>query len=100
MSLFNKFLDMANIKVNLSDTALKVIAVLTVCVTILVSSVLFIFSRNEDRRSEIIIDCFNVATYSATNEDSKSQVKEPILRFFKSCMEFNGYGSDYSFLTE
>jgi hypothetical protein len=91
---------MDNIKVSINDTALKVIGIVAICSTILVASTLFINARAEDRKAEVIRDCFNVATYNARNDEAKSEVSEPILRFFKSCMQFNGYGSNYTFLNE
>jgi len=91
---------MESIKIKLSDTALKVMAIVAVCLSILVSTVLFVNSRTADRKSEVITDCFNVAAYTGNNDETKSQVKEPVLRFFKTCMDLNGYGSNYTFLSE
>lgn len=89
-----------NIKVNLNNTALKVIGIVAICSTILVTATLLINSRAEDRKAEVINNCFNVATYSGFNDQNKSEVTEPVLRFFKTCMQLNGYGSNYTFLSE
>lgn len=84
----------------MSDTALKVIAIVAVCLSIVGSTVLVVNSRSVDRKAEVITDCFNTATYTGANDEIKSQVKEPVLRFFKTCMSLNGYGSNYTFLNE
>ena len=91
---------METIKIHLNQTALRVIAIVAVCLSIIASTVLFVNSRSADRKAEVITDCFNVAKYKATNSETKSEVQEPILRFFKTCMQLNGYGSDYTFLNE
>lgn len=91
---------METIKISLSETGLRVIAIVAVCASIIASTVLFVNSRSADRKAEIIADCFNVASYKATNSENKSEVNEPVLRFFKTCMDINGYGSNYTFLNE
>lgn len=85
---------------SLNNVALKMISALIIAGSIVISAVLFVNSRDADRKAEVISDCFNVSTYTATNEESKSVVKEPVLRFFKTCMEINGYGSNYTFHAE
>lgn len=84
----------------MNDTALKVLAIVAICISIFGSTVLVVNSRSLDRKAEIINNCFNIATYTGTNSEAKSEVKEPVLRFFKTCMSFNGYGSNYEFLSE
>jgi hypothetical protein len=91
---------METIKIKLSDKALKAIAIVAICLTALGATFMFVNSRIDDRKVEVINNCFNVATYTAKNEETKSEVKEPILRFFKTCMSINGYGSNYTFLSE
>lgn len=75
---------------------IKICVIVGAVVTVIISIsgiLLYGYSQSEQsKKRDAITNCFNISEYSSINPTFTT--KEPIERYFKLCMEFNGYNPD------